>query len=75
MKLRAVAIKESLGQTYSLKRAIRYRLAEYLLESPRTFEEALAQLKRAPKQLETFFYQTKHTKQRISTLESCKCLA
>ena len=54
MKLRAVAIKESIGQTYSPKKAIRYRLAEYLLASSKDFEEALAQLKRAPKQLETF---------------------
>ena len=54
MKLRLVAIKESLGQTYSPKRAIRYRLTKDLLESSEAFDSALAQLQRAPKQQEAF---------------------
>ena len=54
MKLRLVAIKESLGQTYSPKRAVRYRLTKELLESPEAFDNALAQLHRAPKQQEAF---------------------
>ena len=54
MKFRLVAIKESLGKTYSPKRAIRYRLTNDLLESPEAFDNALAQLYRAPKQQEAF---------------------
>ena len=53
MKLRLVAIKESLGQTYSPKRAVRYRLTKEL-ESPEAFDNVLAQLHRAPKQQEAF---------------------
>ena len=54
MKLRLVATKESLGQTYSPKRAIRYCLTKELSESPEAFDNALAQLHRAPKQKEAF---------------------